>query len=139
MKRESLVKHWEVIQAYKNGSEIQWRLTDSDIWAPVVDVGYLEEFHQVRVKPEEPKVTLKPWTQGEVPIFNVLYRRKSTFDTAWCTVTATDRAGIKLYNNYVNYDKLAMEWEYSYDKGITWNPCGVRFSAAGCGGSRNQD
>lgn len=49
MTREQLKKHWEVIEAYKNGADVEWRLGDAGTWMPIGDSPYFFTDYQYRI------------------------------------------------------------------------------------------
>ena len=57
MTREQLVKHWDVIQAFKEGKEIQYRKIGTSLWESDNDepnFGFYDDY-EYRVKPEPTK------------------------------------------------------------------------------------
>ena len=66
MTREQLIKHWDVIQAFKEGKEIQCRKIGSEQWNNEHGGFEFRLNYEYREKPEEPKPTKRLPTIEEV-------------------------------------------------------------------------
>lgn len=54
MTREQIIKHWDVIQAFKEGKQIQYRYYESDEWEDI-DMPSFVIYFEYRIKPTTTK------------------------------------------------------------------------------------
>ena len=55
--REGLIKHWSVVEAFRNGKKVQWRDRDREVWVDLPAPGFVVD-HEYRIKPEKKTVWL---------------------------------------------------------------------------------
>ena len=124
MKRDNAIKHWPLIEAFKNGATIESRVTDWNDWTVVTDPNWRDDC-QYRIK-SEPK--LRPWKAEEVPV-GALFRAKNWANDK-CTMIVC-KTGIMFsvagYDTPAdwNVNEAAVYCEHSIDGGKTWQPCGI--------------
>lgn len=129
MTRETLIKLWPVIEAFKNGKEIQyhnkievngtWNTCNNPNWSEALDY---------RIKPS---LSYRPWKPEEVPV-GALIRNKNNKNFYKSLIIGVSFDGItSLDNNSVQqldiedfYNTLEYK-EHSTDNGKTWLSCGI--------------
>lgn len=117
MTREDLNKHWEIIQAFKDGFEIEFNYKDdSDSWSTVSgNVGFHFDRYEYRIKPV-PEYIPFDFTDAEFLIGKVV---KSKYANWTCMITAC--TGDRCYTGGIEYLYGELLHTFTFLDG---SPCG---------------
>lgn len=74
--------------------------------------------------PAEPKRTLVPWNEEEVPVGAILRHKGKKLSIKYLIV-CNQECGLTGYNANWSFEYLASDMEHSLDNGRTWLPCGT--------------
>lgn len=90
-------KHAELIKAWADGAEIQYKFDDSDFWEDVQNPTWIDEF-QYRIKPEEEK-----------PVVRWLWADKNGFVTQNLYSEDEWKLNLDKYES-LKYHTVKLEW-----------------------------
>jgi hypothetical protein len=99
MTREQLVKHWDVIEAYKNGKEVQYSPEDITEWIDHEEPSF-NLCTKYRVKPE-PEYIPFDFSDAEMLIGKVI----KDFSRIY-VIISVDGEGVVLYDDHMSYTEL---------------------------------
>ena len=117
MTREQLIKHWDVIKAFKEGKEIQCRPIGSEIWLDKDNEFEFSLHFEYREKPEEPKPTKRLPTIEEVEkwfLENRVFRLKSGTGIVRMNGVVLKNNQIGIGENIISIDKFCEDFTH-YD------------------------
>ena len=135
MTREEARKAAEVMLAYADGKEIEFKTNHKDGWSSLssnnkVLFNWFVCNYRIKSAKSEPK--LRPWKPEEVPVGAWIRAKneatiKYNYFTTIIGVTSTDivMAEETFEDMFDSFEKALTTSEYSIDKGKTWHPCGV--------------
>lgn len=106
MEREQLIKHWEVIQAFKEGKEIEF-LNIKGIWKVLESPLFLIE-NEFRIK-EESKYVPFDFSDAEKLIGRSI---KSKTSNNIVLITAVNKENIVRGCKYITYDVLLNDYTF---------------------------
>ena len=112
MNREQTIEAIRVMQAYVDGKEVEFQISNGGRWVTAMTPGWNWPEATFRIKPT---ATLRPWTADEVPLGAwIRYKR-----------ALHDRSILAWTSNQADRDMWLDEREHSTDGGKNWLPCGA--------------
>ena len=111
MTREQTIEAIRVMQAYVDGKEVEYPISNGN-WETAMTPSWNWLYTHFRIKPTP---VLRPWTADEVPLGAWMRFKKVIDDRSVLAWTSTQR----------DRDMWLEEREHSTDNGATWLPCGV--------------
>lgn len=127
MTRERLIELWPVIEAFKDGKEIQCDgiyNVDNRIWTSAGNPTWSDTL-AYRIKPTP---NIRAWTAKDVPAGCKIHFKGSEcwlapLEAGFEAIYFCDLANKSM--RAVSYETLLNGYEHSTDNGATWKPCGV--------------
>ena len=113
MNREQTIEAIRVMQAYVDGKEVEFQISNGGRWVTAMTPGWNWPEATFRIKPT---ATLRPWTADEVPL-GAQVRSKSYHPDYRSLITTS--------GNPIHREGWLNGYEHSTDGGVTWKPCGV--------------
>ena len=112
MTREQTIEAIRVMQAFVDGKEVEYPISDG-CWATTMTPSWNWLYTHFRIKTTP---VLRPWTADEVPL-GAWGRNPQYPKTRWLIDRTSSEENRK--------DWLDTKYEHSIDLGKTWLPCGV--------------
>ena len=116
MKKENLIKWWDVIEAQKEGKQIQSRRCDEKEWKDCVNPSYLDDY-EYRAKPE-PEYVPFDFSDAEKLIGKIV--RNKHIQEIKMIVGLTD-TGIVLSRQWYHFQSVLDDYTF-----LDGSPCGKR-------------
>lgn len=114
MRREDLNKHWDIVQKFKNGAEIQYNTIDSGIWIDIDNPNFLNEY-DYRVKPQ-PQLVPFDYSDAEQLIGRKVRLNNSKY---MATITSCAEVSVGMGSRVELFEILLRD--YTFTDGT---PCG---------------
>ena len=102
MKIEDVIKHWDVIEAFKEGKQIEWFSEIDEKWAYTKE----PEFHghyKYRIK-EEPKYIPFDFSDAQKLIGKIIIKDDST--SVLHMIVSIDDDGVVFYDDHFSFKEL---------------------------------
>jgi hypothetical protein len=114
MKREQFLKHWKVMEAFKNGKTIQYKNGEGTWQNALVDPMFTESV-EYRIKPE---AKVEPFTMADMSILAGKIVLEIASGTGYA-ITAVAYGSVKIDDLWITYTGLLQM--YTFADG---SPCG---------------
>jgi hypothetical protein len=123
MTKEEAIKHREVILAFMDGKEIQWRTIGTTSWHNIINPAFALD-REYRIKPAP---AYRPWRVEEVPVGKLArYKTDPQFRYLIGGVYRHEpEVHVQVGASRHDSDFMLLSMEASLDDGKTWQPCGV--------------
>lgn len=129
MTRQQLIQNWDLVEAFKNGAEIEFKHKENAEWTGIENPSFCLEGYDYRIKPS---TKLRPWKPEEVPVGARICAPWMNSIISWCERRESNQWFVGCPDGTPegrrwNLSELHefTDIQHSTDGGKTWKPCGV--------------